>query len=135
VGTDTADLFEAGILEGQAGPAEVRLSGAPSPKLPEQIPVHVPIVNGEVYHFADAQWSGNGVISSIALGNYFGLKQGAVADGMEIEAALDRVREEYGRGVTWMRRCSRRFHSTKRRARCRIKSRLLRACSITWVDG
>jgi len=86
-----------GYLKVKLGPAEVRLSGAPTPKLPEQIPVYVPIVNGEVYHFADAQWSGNSVVSSIALGNYFGLKQGAVADGMEIEAALDRVREEYGR--------------------------------------
>jgi outer membrane protein assembly factor BamA len=43
------------------------------------------------------QWSGNNVISSIALGSYFGMKNGAVANGMEMEAALEQIREEYGR--------------------------------------
>src|SRR5258707_13770725 len=80
-----------GYLKVKLGPAEVRLSGAPSPKLPEKIPVYGPIVNGEVYHFVDAQWFGNSVVSSIAVGNYFGLKEGAVADGVEIEAELERV--------------------------------------------
>jgi outer membrane protein assembly factor BamA len=86
-----------GYLRVKLGPPEVRLSGAPSAKLPDQIPVFVPIVAGNVYHFADAQWSGNNVISSLALASYFGLKPGAVADGMEVEAAFDKIREEYGR--------------------------------------
>ena len=86
-----------GYLRAKLGPPEVRLSGAPSAKLPDQIPVFVPIAAGDVYHFADAQWSGNNVISSLALASYFGLKPGAVADGMEVEAALDKIREEYGR--------------------------------------
>src|SRR5439155_14157452 len=86
-----------GYLRAKLGPPEVRLSGAPSAKLPDQIPVFVPIAAGDVYHFADAQWSGNNVISSIALASYFGLKSGAIADGMEVEAALDKIREEYGR--------------------------------------
>jgi outer membrane protein assembly factor BamA len=86
-----------GYLKAKLGPPEVRLSGPPEPKLPEAIPVYVPIVPGDVYHFAGAEWSGNNVISSITLANYFGLKPGAIADGMEIEAALDRLREEYGR--------------------------------------
>ncbi len=103
----TIDLFLAeqirpvylkqGYLQAKLGPPEVRLSGAPSAKLPDQIPVFVPIAAGDVYHFADVQWSGNNVISSIALASYFGLKPGAVADGMEVEAALDKIREEYGR--------------------------------------
>ena len=75
----------------------MRLSGPPTAKLPDQIPVFVPITTGDIYHFADAQWSGNNVISSIALASYFGLKPGAVADGMEVEGALDKIREEYGR--------------------------------------
>jgi outer membrane protein assembly factor BamA len=86
-----------GYLRAKLGPPEVRLSGAPSAKLPDQIPVFVPIAAGNVYHFADAQWSGNNVISSLALASYFGLKPGAVADGMEVEAAFDKIREEYGR--------------------------------------
>jgi outer membrane protein assembly factor BamA len=86
-----------GYLKAKLGPAEMRLTGAPSAKLPEQIPVFVPIATGDVYHFAEAQWSGNNVISSIALTSYFGVKPGAIADGMQIEAALEKVREEYGR--------------------------------------
>jgi outer membrane protein assembly factor BamA len=37
------------------------------------------------------------VISSIGLDAYLGLKNGAVANGMEMEAALEQIREEYGR--------------------------------------
>jgi len=37
------------------------------------------------------------VLSTITLTNAVGLKSGDVADGMAIEGAWDRVREEYGR--------------------------------------
>jgi outer membrane protein assembly factor BamA len=86
-----------GYLKAKLGPPEVRLSGPPTAKLPEQLPVYVPVATGEVYHFGDAQWYGNSEISSIALGSYWGLKNGAVANGMEMEAALEQIREEYGR--------------------------------------
>jgi outer membrane protein assembly factor BamA len=86
-----------GYLQAKLGPPEVRLSGPPTAKLPEQLPVYVPVATGEVYHFGDAQWYGNTEISSIALGAYLGLKNGAVANGMEMEAALEQIREEYGR--------------------------------------
>jgi outer membrane protein assembly factor BamA len=86
-----------GFLRAKLGPPEVRLAGAPSAKLPDQIPVYVPIAAGDVYRFSDAQWSGNNVISSLTLASAFGLKPGAIADGMAIEAALDKIREEYGR--------------------------------------
>jgi len=86
-----------GYLKAKLGPPEVRLSGPPTAKLPEEIPVYVLISAGEVFHFGDAQWSGNNVISSIALGAYLGLKTGAVANGMELQAALEQIREEYGR--------------------------------------
>ena len=86
-----------GYLKAKLGPPEVRLSGPPTAKLPEELPVYVPIAAGDVYHFGDAQWSGNNVISSISLAAYLGLKTGAVANGMEMEAALEQIREEYGR--------------------------------------
>src|ERR1700747_1128546 len=86
-----------GYLKAKLGPPEVRLSGPPSAKLPEELPVYVPVCAGYAYHFGDAQWSGNNVISSIALASYLGLKTGAVANGMEMEAALEQIREEYGR--------------------------------------
>jgi outer membrane protein assembly factor BamA len=86
-----------GYLKVKLGPPEVRLSGPPTAKLPEALPVYVPIAAGDLYHFDHAQWSGNNVISSIALDSYFGLKHGVVANGMEMEAALEQIREEYGR--------------------------------------
>jgi len=86
-----------GYLQVKLGPPEVRLTGAPADKLPEEIPVFVPVSAGANYHFAGAAWAGNNVISSISLDTFFGLKAGAIADGMEVEAGLERIRDEYGR--------------------------------------
>ena len=86
-----------GYLQAKLGPPEVRLSGPPSFRLPEELPVFVPVNAGAVYHFAAAAWSGNNVLSSISLDSILGLKSGAVGDGMEIEGALERIRDEYGR--------------------------------------
>jgi outer membrane protein assembly factor BamA len=102
----TIDLFlseqlrpfylQQGFLRAKLGPPEVRLTGNPNQKLPEQIPVFVPVATGAVYHWKEAQWSGNSVLSSFTLSNEIGLKRGDVANGMQIEAGWDRVREEYG---------------------------------------
>jgi outer membrane protein assembly factor BamA len=102
----TIDLFlseqlrpfylQQGFLRVKLGPPEVRLTGNPNQKLPDQIPVFVPVSTGAVYHWKEAQWSGNSVLSSITLGNEIGLKRGDVADGMQIESGWDRAREEYG---------------------------------------
>jgi outer membrane protein assembly factor BamA len=86
-----------GYLQVKLGPPEVRLSGPPAEKLPAEIPVFVPVNAGTVYQFAGATWSGNNVLSSISLDSFVGLKAGAVADGMELEGGLERVRDEYGR--------------------------------------
>jgi len=84
-----------GLLRAKLGPPEVRLTGDPNQKLPEQIPVFVPINPGTVYRWKGAQWSGNTVLSEITLASFIGLKAGDVADGMQIEGAWDHVREEY----------------------------------------
>jgi outer membrane protein assembly factor BamA len=88
--------LEKGFLRAKLGPPEVRLTGDPNRKLPEQLPVFVPISAGPVYHWKDVQWSGNSALSTITLTNELGLKTGDVADGMKIEGAWDRVREDYG---------------------------------------
>ncbi len=90
-------FLQKGFLRAKLGPPEVRLSGNPNQKLPEKIPVYVPIDPGPVYHWKSPEWAGNNVLSTITLTNIVGLKSGDVADGMAIEAAWDRVREEYGR--------------------------------------
>lgn len=102
----TIDLFlseqlrpfylQQGYLRVKLGPPEVRLTGNPNQKLPDQIPVFVPVTTGAIYHWKDAQWSGNSALSSITLSNNIGLKPGDVANGMQIEAAWDHIREDYG---------------------------------------
>src|SRR5271155_4894330 len=48
-----------GFLRVKLGPPEVRLTGNPNQKLPDQIPVFVPVVTGAIYHWKGSQWSGN----------------------------------------------------------------------------
>jgi len=86
-----------GYLKAKLGPPEVRLSGPPSEKLPAEVPVFVPVDAGVIYHFAGTAWSGNNILSSITLDSFLGLKAGAVANGIEFEGGLERVRDEYGR--------------------------------------
>jgi outer membrane protein assembly factor BamA len=102
----TIDLFlteqlrpiylQQGFLHVKLGPPEIRLTGNPNQKLPEQLPVFVPVTTGPVYHWKETQWSGNSILSSITLSGELGLKPGDVANGMQIEAGWDRAREEYG---------------------------------------
>jgi outer membrane protein insertion porin family len=90
-------FLQKGLLRAKLGPPEVRLTGNPNQKLPEQIPVYVPINPGPVYHWKGVEWTGNEALSTITLTNTLGLKPGEIADGMAIEAGWDRVGEEYGR--------------------------------------
>jgi outer membrane protein insertion porin family len=101
----TIDLFlteairpvylQQGYLHAKLGPPEIRLTGNPNQKLPEQIPVFVPIVPGAVYHWKEARWTGNATVSEFTLNALLGLKAGDVANGMQIEGGWDRVREEF----------------------------------------
>jgi hypothetical protein len=102
----TIDLFltesirpiylQQGNLRAKLGPPEVRLTGNPNQKLPEQIPVFVPVLPGAVYHWKEVHWIGNTLLSEFTLSGLLAMKPGDVADGMRIEAAWDRIREEYG---------------------------------------
>jgi outer membrane protein assembly factor BamA len=101
----TIDLFLAeaikpiylqqGFLRAKLGPPEVRLSGDPNQKLPSQIPVYVPVSPGEVFRWKEVHWTGNTLVSEFTLNSLLGGKRGEIADGMQIEAGWDRVREEY----------------------------------------
>jgi outer membrane protein insertion porin family len=85
-----------GFLRAEIGPPEVRLSGNPNLKLPEAIPVYVPVVPGSVYKWKGVEWKGNSAISTITLTNALGMKAGDLANGQAIEGAWERIREEYG---------------------------------------
>jgi len=103
----TIDLFlseairpiylQQGFLRAKLGPPEVRLTGDPNQKLPSQIPVYVPITSGAVYRWKDIHWTGNTLVSEFTLDGLLGIKQGEIADGMQVEAGWDRAREEYAR--------------------------------------
>ena len=86
-----------GCLHPKLGPPEIRLTGNPNQKLPQQVPVFVPVDPGPVYHWKEAHWAGNVTVSEFTLNGDVGLKPSDVADGMQIEAGWDRVREEFGR--------------------------------------
>jgi hypothetical protein len=88
--------LQQGKLHVQLGPPEVRLTGNPNQKLPQQIPVFVPIVAGPVYRWKEIRWNGNSALSDLTLTGLMGLRPGEIADGMAIEGGWDRVREEYG---------------------------------------
>jgi outer membrane protein assembly factor BamA len=101
----TIDLFlseaikpiylQQGFLHAKIGPPEVRLTGDPNQKLPSQIPVYVPVAAGEVYRWNEIHWTGNVLVSEFTLNALLGVKHGDLADGMQLEAAWDRVHEEY----------------------------------------
>lgn len=84
-----------GCLHPKLGPPEIRLTGDPNQKLPEQLPVFVPVDPGPIYHWKEVHWTGNATVSEFTLSSDVALKPGDVADGMKIEAGWDRIREEF----------------------------------------
>jgi outer membrane protein assembly factor BamA len=88
--------LQQGFLRVKLGPAEIRLVGNPNQKLPERLPVYVPVVTGPAYSWKGAQWHGNVMLSEIALNRILNEKIGAVANGQEIEIGWDLIREQYG---------------------------------------
>ena len=88
--------LQQGYLRVKLGPPEVRLTGDPNQKFPEKIPVYVPVVPGAVFRWKEAHWTGNTVLSEFTLGGLLGAKSGDIANGMQMEEGLDRIREEYG---------------------------------------
>jgi outer membrane protein assembly factor BamA len=83
-------------LRAKIGPAEVRLTGNPNKKLPEDIPVYIPCIPGPPYTWKGVEWSGNRALSEITLTKDIGLQPGALANGMTIQAGWFRVSEDYG---------------------------------------
>lgn len=102
----TIDLFLAeqvrpvyqqlGNLQAKIGPAEVRLSGNPNQKLPEEIPVYIPSEPGPVYHLKEVHWNGASAVKAETLNAALGVKPGDVADGLLLMGGWDRAKDEFG---------------------------------------
>jgi outer membrane protein assembly factor BamA len=88
--------LERGFLRVKLGPPEVRLAGDPNQKLPDRLPVFVPVVTGPPYKWSGAHWRGNSALSEFTLDHLLGGKSGDAANGMELEAGWERIREQYG---------------------------------------
>ncbi len=88
--------LQQGFLRAKLGPPEIRLSGNPNQHLPDQIPVFVPVTPGIAYKFKGAQWSGNALLSVFTLNGLLGMKTGDIANGMAVQAGLERIQETYG---------------------------------------
>src|SRR5260370_266217 len=102
----TIDLFlsesikpiylQQGFLRVKLGPPEIRLTGAPPPKLPSQIPVHGPVAPGAVYRLNEIHWKGNTLVSEFTLNGLLVVKHGDGSAGIQIKAPSDHPRAEYG---------------------------------------
>lgn len=86
-----------GFLRVKLGPPEIRLAGNPNQKLPDHLPIFVPVITGSPYQWKGAVWHGNEMLSEFALNSLLGEKADATADGEELEAGWDRIREQYGK--------------------------------------
>ena len=83
-------------LRAKIGPAEVRLTGNPNKKLPEDIPVYIPCAPGPLYTWKGVEWNGNKKLSEVTLTRDVGLQPSAPANGMAIQAGWNNVSEDYG---------------------------------------
>src|SRR4030088_2799168 len=57
----------------------------------------IPVNEGVVYSWNDAEWSGNQALAKEDLTAALGMKSGEVADGFKIDKGLKDVRKAYGR--------------------------------------
>lgn len=72
----------------------------PTPNLPNCVGgviVTIPVEEGAVFSWAQAEWSGNQVLPGSELSTALGMKAGEVADGFKIDAGLMEVRKAYAR--------------------------------------
>jgi len=89
--------LEHGYLGVRFAAPEARFTGNPNQPLPDHVLATVAVDAGPAYHWSAAEWSGNNAFGAAALDGFLGMTRGEVANGIKIQAGLDRVRAEYGR--------------------------------------
>ncbi len=86
-----------GYLSVKFGPPKARFSGNPDQPQLGKVLVIVPVTRGPLFTWAGAKWSGNTVFDSTRLDRMLGMQSGSTADGLAIEAGLEKIRSAYGR--------------------------------------
>jgi outer membrane protein insertion porin family len=61
------------------------------------VSVTIPVDEGLVYSWNDAEWTGNEVLPAAELADALAMKTGEVADGLKIDSGVKAVRRAYGR--------------------------------------
>jgi outer membrane protein insertion porin family len=85
-----------GLLRAQIGPPQPRLVPDMNDPRESAVDLSIPINPGPVYTWKGASWQGNMAILSSILDGTVELKPGDVADGMKIEASLQKIEAYYG---------------------------------------
>src|ERR1019366_6026279 len=86
-----------GYLRAQIGPPQPHLTSDSSDPAGPGVDILIPVTPGPVYAWNGISWQGNTALASIILDGAVQLKPGDSADGMRIEAVLQRIQFEYER--------------------------------------
>ena len=85
-----------GLLRAQIGPPQPRLVPDMNDPKETAVELSIPINPGPVYSWKGVSWQGNVGVQSADLDRAVELKPGDVADGMKIEASLQKIEAYYG---------------------------------------
>ena len=86
-----------GYLRAQIGPPQPHLTSDSNNPAGPGVDILIPVTPGPVYAWNGISWQGNTALASTILDGAVQLKAGDSADGMRIEAVLQRIASEYAR--------------------------------------
>ena len=86
-----------GYLRAQIGPPQPHLTSDSNNPAGPGVDILIPVTPGPVYAWNGISWQGNTALASTILDGAVQLKPGDSADGMRIEAVLQRIQFEYER--------------------------------------
>jgi outer membrane protein assembly factor BamA len=92
--------LSAAMLRVKLGAPQAHLDPSPSGAPATSVHVTLPIVPGPIFKWDGVAWTGNEKIASAALDSlvgHAGLKPGAAADGLKVQALWHSIDDEYGR--------------------------------------
>ncbi|MEO5935656.1 MAG: POTRA domain-containing protein, partial [Terriglobales bacterium] len=94
VAKNLLDVYRSkGYLKAEFGAPQVTVANHKDAET--TVAITLPVVEGRVYTFGGAQWSGNSVRPSPWLDERIRLRAGQAADGVQLDADLTKIRAEY----------------------------------------